>query len=114
MKENITIDEQLRSIKLDGINYYLKFDMNSFRVFKRLSGQSLLMHVRRLYEFDDDIILALFGAIMRTEEDGEPIGEKVMELDTTGLLLQYFEYALNTVADAFPKEENKTNNNKKK
>lgn len=96
--------KKITKVEIDNKEYIMCFDMRSIDVFKEISGEGFIIASSKIGQFDDRVILAFLGASLRPDDDEEnPIGIKIYDMDIMHLLLSYSGLVIKTVLDAMPR-----------
>lgn len=100
------LSKEIIKIKIDNNDYIMTFDMKSIEVFKDITNESFILSTTKLIEFDDVTVLAYMASTIRPIDDEEnPLGIKLYDMNILNLLLNYSGIVIQTVLKNLPKSK---------
>ena len=101
------LTKKIIKVNIEDKDYIMAFDMKSIETYKELTNSSFTLGYSKLMQLDDTEIINFLGVSLRPVEDEEnPIGKKVYDMDILNLLINYSGYAIDLVLNSLPKNKN--------
>ena len=93
-------------LKIEDKDYIMSFDMKSIEVFKEMTNESFILSTSKLISFDDETVINYMACTIRpADNEEEPIGKEIYEMNLLNLLLNYSGLVIQTVLEELPKSE---------
>lgn len=110
----LNLGRQKIEVEIKGEKYILSFDMKSIKKFKEMTGTGFLQSAHLIATFDDELILNFIAATLRSKEnENEPLGEKIFELDILPILNVCGPKILRLISGGMPQDNKKGTKTKK-